>query len=63
MTALEVNEDDVIRIHTGNGGGYGDPRKRPREMVLEDIKNGFLTLARASSVYGVDVDVDWPGAL
>ena len=58
-----MNEGDVIRIHTGNGGGYGDPRKRPREKVLEDIKNGFLTLARASSVYGVDVDVDWPGAL
>ena len=63
VTALEVNENDVIRIHTGNGGGYGDPRKRPREKVLEDIKNGFLTRARASSVYGVDVDVDWPGAL
>ena len=41
VTALEVNENDVIRIHTGNGGGYGDPRKRPREKVLEDIKNGF----------------------
>ena len=25
VTALEVNENDVIRIHTGNGGGYGDP--------------------------------------
>ena len=28
VTALEVNEDDVIRIHTGNGGGYGDPLSR-----------------------------------
>jgi N-methylhydantoinase B len=56
VTALEVNEDDVIRIHTGNGGGYGDPRNRAQENVLEDIRNGFLTRARASSVYGVDVE-------
>ena len=56
VTALEVNENDVIRIHTGNGGGYGDPRKRAWEEVLEDIRNGFVTRARASSVYGVDVE-------
>ena len=43
MTALQVNEGDVIRIHTGNGGGYGDPRRRPRELVLDDLRNGFVT--------------------
>ena len=52
----QVNEGDVIRIHTGNGGGYGDPRQRAREQVLEDMRNGFVTRARASSVYGVDVE-------
>ena len=65
VTALEVNEGDVIRIHTGTGGGYGDPRKRPREKVLEDMSNGFLT-TRACVFrlwLGVDVDVDWHGAL
>jgi N-methylhydantoinase B len=54
VTALEVNENDVIRIHTGNGGGYGDPRNRPRENVLDDLKNGFVTAARAAAVYGVE---------
>ena len=29
VTALTVNEGDVIRIHTGNGAGYGDPRDAP----------------------------------
>jgi N-methylhydantoinase B len=53
VTAIEVNEGDVIRIHTGNGGGYGDPRRRPREAVLEDIRNGFATDDRAQDVYGV----------
>jgi len=31
VTALDVNDDDVIRIHTGGGGGYGDPRRRPAD--------------------------------
>ena len=52
VTALEVNKDDVIRIHTGNGGGYGDPKARPRELVLDDLENGLLSLERARSVYG-----------
>ena len=53
VTALEVNEDDVIRIHTGSGGGYGDPRRRARELVLEDIRNGYVTPDCAAAVYGL----------
>jgi N-methylhydantoinase B len=54
VTALEVNEGDVIHIHTGSGGGYGDPKRRPRELVLEDLLNGLVTPDRARSVYGLD---------
>jgi N-methylhydantoinase B len=53
VTALEVNEDDVIRIHTGNGAGYGDPVRRARADVLEDVKNGYVSEQRAMSVYGL----------
>jgi N-methylhydantoinase B len=53
VTALELNEGDVIRIRTGSGGGYGDPRERPRELVLEDVRNGLLTPDRAREVHGV----------
>jgi N-methylhydantoinase B len=58
VTALEVNEGDVIRIRTACGGGYGEPRERPRELVLEDLRNGFLSPDRAREVYGVDPGVD-----
>ena len=51
VTALDVNEGDVIRIHTANGGGYGDPRRRRRELVLDDLRNGFVTAERAATVY------------
>ena len=42
----------MIRIHTGNGGGYGDPRHRSREPVLDDLRNGYLTEEQARTVYG-----------
>jgi N-methylhydantoinase B len=53
VTGLEVNEGDVIRIHTGNGAGYGDPGRRPRERVLEDVHNGYVSEEVAAAVYGV----------
>jgi N-methylhydantoinase B len=56
VTALEVSEGDVIRIHTGNGGGYGDPRRRLRELVLDDLRNGYVTRDQARSVYRLDPD-------
>jgi len=52
VTALPVNEGDVIRIVTGNGGGYGDPARRPHERVAEDVANGLLSAERAREVYG-----------
>jgi N-methylhydantoinase B len=53
-TALELNEGDLIRIHTGNGGGYGDPRLRARELVLADVRNGVITVDEAVSTYGLE---------
>jgi N-methylhydantoinase B len=52
VTALRVDEDDVIRIHTANGAGYGDPGERAPELVAEDLRNGLLTPDHAREVYG-----------
>jgi N-methylhydantoinase B len=54
VTALRVDEDDVIRIHTANGGGYGEPRRRRRELVIDDLHNGYVTKEIARSVYGLE---------
>ena len=51
VTALEVDEGDVIRIHTGNGAGHGDPGRRPPELVAEELLDGLLTPERARAVY------------
>jgi N-methylhydantoinase B/oxoprolinase/acetone carboxylase alpha subunit len=58
-TEVEINTGDVIRIHTANGAGYGDPRRRPKVKALEDLRLGFLTPERAREIYGLtDADID-----
>ena len=52
-TALELNAGDLIRIHTGNGGGYGEPGRRARELVLDDLRNGMISAEEAVMVYGL----------
>jgi N-methylhydantoinase B len=54
VTSLEMNAGDLIRIRTGNGGGYGDPTRRPRELVLEDLRDGYVTDEAAQALYGFE---------
>ena len=49
-----MNEGDVLRIRTGSGGGHGDPLRRPRALVREDVRNGYVSPEVARSVYGVE---------
>ena len=56
VSGLKTRRDDVIRVVTGNGGGFGDPRKRDPENVRRDVKNGLISAERAREVYGVTVD-------
>jgi N-methylhydantoinase B len=51
-TGVSVNRGDIIRISTGNGAGYGDPKARDRAAIESDLKNGYLTPDRARRAYG-----------
>lgn len=51
-TNVIVNKGDVIRIVTGNGGGFGSPEKRSPQAIAQDIKDEYLTPERALQVYG-----------
>jgi N-methylhydantoinase B len=51
-TGVIVNRGDIIRISTGNGAGYGDPKARDRAAIESDLKNGYLTPDRARRAYG-----------
>jgi N-methylhydantoinase B len=54
MTNFGLQQEDVVRIVTGNGGGYGDPKERSRDKIRDDLKNGYVTESRAKAVYGYD---------
>jgi N-methylhydantoinase B len=41
---------------TGGGGGYGDPLQRDPQLVLDDVADGFVSVASALEDYGVVVD-------
>lgn len=51
-TRVRVAKGELIRLTTATGGGSGDPKKRPRERIEQDIKNGFVTLEQAARDYG-----------
>jgi len=51
---LHLKQGDVARLVTGSGGGWGDPRRRPREKVLRDVEGGYITAEAARTVYGQD---------
>jgi N-methylhydantoinase B len=46
---------DRVVLETPGGGGIGDPGRRSREAVAHDLKNGLITEARASDVYGLSL--------
>ena len=53
---IAINPRDEFMVREAGGGGYGDPRERPVEKVLEDFKNGFVSIDGALKDYGVRID-------
>ena len=47
---------DVIAFHSAGGGGYGSPFERDPEDVLDDVRNDYVSIDKASKDYGVAID-------
>ncbi len=56
VTNMPLSAGDLVRIVTGNGGGWGAPRDRAPELVLADVLDGYVTAEAAREVYGVDIE-------
>jgi N-methylhydantoinase B len=48
-----LKRGEVARLHTATGGGYGPPSRRPKEKVLQDLREGYITPEQAAQDYGV----------
>jgi N-methylhydantoinase B len=49
-TRLAAGEHYIMR--SGGGGGFGDPRKRDREAVRRDVREGYVSAEAALRDYG-----------
>ena len=51
--AVPVRADDVVRVITPGGGGWGDPLERDAEAVRLDVLRGLVSIESARRDYGV----------
>jgi N-methylhydantoinase B len=52
VSRMPLKRGDIVRLVTGTGGGYGDPRQREPSLVLADVRDGLVTPEEASESYG-----------
>ncbi len=52
----QLQPGDTITIDAPGGGGYGNPLERETDAVLNDVMEGYVSIERAETDYGVVVD-------
>ena len=52
-TSFPLHKGDIIRVATPGAGGYGNPKERPAEKVLQDVIEGKVSIEAARDEYGV----------
>jgi N-methylhydantoinase B len=56
VAAEPMQKNDLIRLKTGGGGGFGNPMEREPDRVLDDVIDGYITAEQAKIDYGVVID-------
>ena len=52
----DIPKGSIVRQLAGGGGGYGDPKHRPLAQVIEEVRNGVISVRNARDEYGVVLD-------
>ena len=50
-----IPDGDRLLLELPGGGGMGDPLRRDRKLVAQDLQNGLVTEEQAREVYGYDI--------
>src|SRR5205085_994383 len=63
---MNMKQGDLFRHEVAGGGGWGDPLERDPALVLQDVRNDFVSARAAREDYGVvladqPLVVDRPG--
>jgi N-methylhydantoinase B len=51
-----LKRGEVARLITGTGGGWGPPLERSVDEVVEDVRDGYVSVEQAERDYGVVLD-------
>ncbi|MGB3904783.1 MAG: hypothetical protein WBB22_07655, partial [Anaerolineae bacterium] len=51
-----LEKGDVVSLRLPGAGGYGDPLERDRELLLEDVRDGKVSVESALDDYKVVID-------
>jgi N-methylhydantoinase B len=52
VVGVKIARGQRVRLESPGGGGWGDPKARPREVVARDIRLGFVSAESARRDYG-----------
>ena len=50
---MRLDAGEAYVLHSGGGGGFGDPKKRDKAAVLRDLRLGYISEETARKVYGL----------
>jgi N-methylhydantoinase B/oxoprolinase/acetone carboxylase alpha subunit len=56
LTNLTLRQGDIVRLETSGGGGFGDPKARPRAVVTGDVRQGYVSTDQAAQAYGMSTE-------
>jgi N-methylhydantoinase B len=57
---VSLDPDAAVALHLPGGGGFGNPFLRDPERVLDDVVDGYVSIERARSDYGVAIEYVGP---
>ena len=51
-----LSKGDVVELLSSGGGGFGNPKERAVEKVVQDVKDGLVSIESARRDYDVVVN-------
>lgn len=55
LSNVQMQPGDAVRVETGGGGGFGNPKNRDKSSVQHDVDQGYVSAKAAKQLYGADI--------
>ena len=55
VSEIALEPGDILSAQTPGSGGYGEPLARNKETILEDIRNGKVSIGEVKNIYNLEL--------